>query len=162
MAMPFSRSLRSLADDHPRHLTRAVVAIAAFLIAWALWLTLAELPIYKTSSSVRLEERREQIYAVADFPPAAALGHIQAGQQGWLQLDGFPALQYGKIPVTVTSIGAAGADAPVLVELALGAGGAIPLQPGMPGRVEIEIERTTPGQLLLRTVGAMLGDGAQE
>jgi hypothetical protein len=162
MAMPFSRSLRSLADDHPRQLIRAVVGVAVFLILWILWLLLAQLPVYKTSDSVRVEERERQLYAVADFAPAQALGHIQAGQQGWLQVDGFSALQYGKIPVTVTSISAPATDQPVRVELALGAEGAIPLQAGMPGRVEIVIARTTPARLLLRTVGGMVGDGAEE
>ena len=163
MAMPVSRSLRSLADDHPRRLARGVAAIALFLLLWVAWLVLAELPVYKTSDNVLLQEQQRQLYAVATFEPGQALGRIHEGQTGWLQIAGFSPLQYGKIPVTVRGVAAEAPGGPVRVELTLSPQdlGGIPLQAGMPGRVEIVIERAAPATLLLRTVGGMLG-GAKE
>src|SRR5262245_49364006 len=109
---------------------------------------------------------------VASFLPAIALGRVQPGQPARLRLDGFPWAQYGSLTGTVTSVATEARDGVVRVELRLEhtMQTAIPLQHGLPGMVEIEVERVSPVTLVLRGVGKHLGgsprsaaaDGSQE
>ena len=97
-----------------------------------------------------------RIEAVAQFSPDAALGRIRAGQSARLRLDGFPWIEYGSVTARVERVAGEIRDGTVRVELALDAGGntRIPLQHGLPGSVEIEVERTTPWELVRRHVGS--------
>jgi membrane fusion protein (multidrug efflux system) len=95
---------------------------------------------------------------VAQFPPPAALGRIRAGQTARLRLQGFPWMQYGSLNAKVTQVASEVRDNSVRVELAVDGQppAGIPLQHGMPGTLEVEIERVTPAALVLRTAGRML------
>lgn len=95
---------------------------------------------------------------VAEFEPQQALGRIKIGQRARLRLDGFPWIQYGAVPATVTGVATERRDDAVRVELELDADPppAIPLAHGLPGAVEIEVERVTPATLLLRVVGRVV------
>jgi hypothetical protein len=100
---------------------------------------------------------------VAAYRPADALGRVRAGQPARLRLDGFPATQFGNIRAVVSSSARELRDGRVRVELELtGLPGGIPLQHGLPGRVEIEVERLSPAALVLRAAGLRLGQGATE
>ena len=92
---------------------------------------------------------------VAQFSPEAALGRIRAGQSAELRLDGFPWSQYGTIGTEVTRVASEVRDGRVRVELAVRRppDTNIPLEHGLPGRVEVEVERVSPATLLLRAVG---------
>jgi multidrug resistance efflux pump len=96
---------------------------------------------------------------VASFPPAMALGRVQPGQPARLRLDGFPWAQYGSLTATVTSVATEARDGAIRVELSLrpATPTAIPLQHGLPGAVEVEVERISPATLVLREVGNRLG-----
>jgi multidrug resistance efflux pump len=96
--------------------------------------------------------------AVAEFAPPAALGRVRPGQPARLRLHGFPWAQYGSIPATVTSVAGEVRQGTVRVELAVAEGQntPIPLQHGLPGSVEVEVERVTPATLVLRTAGQLL------
>jgi membrane fusion protein (multidrug efflux system) len=96
---------------------------------------------------------------VAHFLPAIALGRVQPGQPARLRLDGFSWAQYGSLTATVTSVATEARDGVIRVELHLEpeALTAIPLQHGLPGTVEVEIERISPAALVLREVGTRLG-----
>jgi multidrug resistance efflux pump len=122
----------------------------------------------------------EKLEAVADFTPATALGVIRPGQPAWLHLSGFPWMQYGSISATVANV----ASEPTMptvdsvdnvlpaakagqidleqklirVELRVHPGSAplIPLQYGLPGTAEIEVDKVTPATLIMRTIGAIL------
>jgi multidrug resistance efflux pump len=96
---------------------------------------------------------------VASFLPAVALGRVQPGQPARLRLDGFPWAQYGSLPATVTSVATEARDGAIRVELSLPSATptAIPLQHGLPGTVEVEVERISPATLVLREVGSHLG-----
>jgi len=96
---------------------------------------------------------------VADFPPSTALGHLQAHQPARLRLAGFPWAQYGSLAATVTSVAHEPRDGQIRVELSLTPDphAAVPLQHGLPGTVEVEIERVAPVTLVLRAVGKRLG-----
>ncbi len=102
---------------------------------------------------------------VAEFPPPRALGRIQPGQAARLRLDGFPWAQHGMVSARVARIGSEVRDGRVRVELDVLPGPAteaIPMQHGLPGRVEIEVERAAPMTLLLRAAGKALDDPRSE
>jgi multidrug resistance efflux pump len=96
---------------------------------------------------------------VASFLPAIALGRVQPRQPARLRLDGFPWAQYGSVEAMVTSVATEARDGVIRVELGLepATPTAIPLQHGLPGTVEIEVERISPATLVLRGVGKHLG-----
>jgi multidrug resistance efflux pump len=94
---------------------------------------------------------------VAEFLPSA-LGRLRAGQSARLRLDGFPWTQYGHIAATVQSVASETREGRLRVELVLrqSQSSTVPLEHGLPGAVEIEVERVAPMALLLRTVGGSL------
>jgi membrane fusion protein (multidrug efflux system) len=95
--------------------------------------------------------------AVAFFP-AAAVGRVRPGQAARLRLDGFPWAQYGTVAATVADVGNEPSGGLVRVELTLAADPAspIPVEHGMPGWAEVEVERVSPAVLLLRAAGQLL------
>jgi membrane fusion protein (multidrug efflux system) len=94
---------------------------------------------------------------VAQFPPASAMGRIRPGQRARIRMEGFPWGQYGSLNGTVERVASEVRDGTVRVELSIGPGGAnIPLQHGMPGSVEIEVERLSPASLALRLAGSFV------
>ena len=99
------------------------------------------------------------LQVVASFLPAIALGRVQPGQPAQLRLDGFPWAQYGSLAGTVTRVATEARDGMIRVELHLPAETrtTIPLQHGLPGTVEVEVERVSPATLVLREVGKHLG-----
>ena len=99
-----------------------------------------------------------RLRAVAEFAPSAAMGRIQAGQRARLRLDGFAWTEYGQVSATVSRVASEPRSGRVRVELAVNPESAplIPSQHGLPGRVEIEIERVSPAELAMRGVGKML------
>src|SRR5204862_4061883 len=91
-------------------------------------------------------------------PPQAALGRIAPGQQAKMRLDGFPWTEYGAVPAVVTRVASEVRDGMVRVELAIDGSQPtrIPLQHGLPGSIEVTVERIAPAALVLRTAGRML------
>jgi membrane fusion protein (multidrug efflux system) len=96
-----------------------------------------------------------KLRVVAEFAPEAAFGRIRPGQPARMRLDGFPWLQFGTISATVDSVAGETRAGRVRVELEVLADptSAIPLQHGLPGTVEIEVERVLPAKLALRIAG---------
>jgi multidrug resistance efflux pump len=94
------------------------------------------------------------VRVVAEFLPSA-LGRLRTGQSARLSLDGFPWTQYGHLQARVHSVASETRDGHVRVELALPQSPAsrVPLEHGLPGAVEVELERVAPGALLIRTLG---------
>jgi membrane fusion protein (multidrug efflux system) len=105
-----------------------------------------------------------QLRVVAQFPPAAALGRVRRGQAARVRLDGFPWLQWGSLEARVDSVAAEPRDGLVRVELDVDPASPtrIPLQHGLPGSVEIEVERVSPAQLVLRATGQLAARPAVE
>jgi multidrug resistance efflux pump len=104
-----------------------------------------------------------KLRVVAEFPPSDSLGKIRAGQRAQLRLDGFPWAEYGKVAGEVTSIASEPRSGRVRVELMAHPESAplIPLQHGLPGKLEIEVERVSPAALALRSFGKMLTDSRE-
>jgi len=99
-----------------------------------------------------------ELRIVAQFPPEQAVGRLCAGLSGRMRLYGFPWTQYGSIPVRVAHVADEAHEGHVRVELSILNGNArdIPLQHGLPGSVEVEIERASPAQLVFRAAGKKL------
>jgi multidrug resistance efflux pump len=95
---------------------------------------------------------------IAHFLPSKALGRIQPGQPARLRLEGFPWTQYGTVAARVTHVASELRDKLLRVELKADADAAspIPFQHGLPGTVEVEVERVSPATLVLRTAGLLL------
>jgi len=98
-----------------------------------------------------------QVRAVADFA-APSLGRLHARQRARLRLDGFPWTQYGYVDATVTRVASETREQRVRVELTVQrqSNSQIPLRHGMPGVVEVEVERVAPFALLVRSLGHTL------
>jgi multidrug resistance efflux pump len=96
--------------------------------------------------------------AVAEFLPSASLGRIQPGQRARLRLEGFPWTEYGGVAATVANVASEPRAGRVRVELLVvpDPASAIPLQHGLPGTAEVEVERISPAALMLRAAGRRL------
>ncbi len=98
------------------------------------------------------------IKVLADFAAASALGRVRLGQQARMRLDGFPWTQYGMLSATVDRVASEPRSGRLRVELEVAAASdlKVPLQHGLTGTVEVEVERISPAALLLRTLGKAL------
>ncbi len=98
---------------------------------------------------------------VAEFPPASTVGRVRAGQPARVRFDGFPWTQYGSLPATVSGVASEVREGQVRVELRVAPEhrSAIPLQHGLTGQVEVEVERASPAELFLRAAGRRGGYG---
>ncbi len=99
----------------------------------------------------------DTVRAIAEFAPGRALGRLHPGLRGRLRLDGFPWAQYGSLPVLVSAVAGEVRNGTVRVELAVEPlrSSSIAVQHGLPGTIEIEIERVAPVTLVLRAAGRM-------
>lgn len=98
------------------------------------------------------------IRVIADLAAASALGRVRLGQSARVRLDGFPWTQYGMLAATVAQVAREPRAGRLRVELEVDPESAphLPLEHGMTGTVEIEVERISPVALLLRTLGKVL------
>lgn len=127
--------------------------------------TVGDLAVVEVGSFVEKGDRLAtlvpdgEVKVVADFAPASAAGRVIRGQSARVRLDGFPSIQYGAISATVTRVSSEVRDGRIRVELAIDPDPppALPLQHGLPGTVEVEVERTSPAALVLRAAGKLLG-----
>jgi hypothetical protein len=96
--------------------------------------------------------------AVAFYDPSTSVGRVQPGQRARVRLHGFPWTKYGSIPATVDRVGNEPKDGQIRVELVLKPepGSRIPLQHGLPGTAEVEVERVSPAALVLDAAGRFL------
>jgi len=96
-----------------------------------------------------------ELQIVAEYAPSEALGRVRTGQRARMRLVGFPWTQFGSVVATVTGVAGEAHDGKVRVELAVERVPDLPagLQHGLPGSLEIEVERITPAALVLRAAG---------
>ncbi|MBX7220817.1 MAG: DUF192 domain-containing protein [Blastocatellia bacterium] len=95
---------------------------------------------------------------IAFFPPAVALGRLKPGQTARMSMANFPWTQYGEVWAEISQISTEARDGMIRVECRVLPTSTfrIPLQHGMPGSLEIEVEQVTPLTLLLRSAGRNL------
>jgi membrane fusion protein (multidrug efflux system) len=97
----------------------------------------------------------DALLVVAQFPAGAALGRIRVGQTAIFRLEAFPWAEFGTVDARVSTVAQDVREGTVRVELEL-----LPsprfagsVEHGMPGSVEVLIERLSPLGLIGRTVG---------
>jgi multidrug resistance efflux pump len=98
------------------------------------------------------------LLVVAQYPPSAAFGRIRAGEPAVLRLEGFPWPEFGTVSATVERVAQEVRNGKVRVELTLSDKSSFrgSLQHGMPGTLEVTVERVSPWGLTLRTAGQWL------
>lgn len=91
---------------------------------------------------------------VGRFTPAA-VGRIRPGQPARVRLHGYPWIEYGSLRAEVRAIASETEDDLVRVECELlpQLGSAIPVEHGLVGVLEVEVEGVSPATLLLRAMG---------
>ena len=91
---------------------------------------------------------------VAGFRPAA-IGRIVPGQPVRLRLDGFPWTTYGNLRGVVVSVASEAVGGILRVECSLDptSAPAIPIEHGLIGTLELEVDRLSPAALLTRSSG---------
>lgn len=102
---------------------------------------------------------------VAEFTPQSALGRIKPGQPARLRLDSFPWFEFGSIAAKVDAIATESKDGTVRVELILDRPkeeSEIPLQHGLLGVAEVEVDRVSPLVLVLRAAGRSVSDRREQ
>ena len=99
-----------------------------------------------------------RLLVVAQYPAQAAFGRIRPGQAGTLRLEGFPWAEYGSVYATVSRVAREVREGRVRVELTVSPHSNFRgnLQHGMPGNLEINVERLSPLALASRTAGQWL------
>jgi membrane fusion protein, adhesin transport system len=99
-----------------------------------------------------------ELMIMGDFDPGSAIGRVHPGQRATMRLDGFPWAQYGSIDATVSRVATEIRDGAVQVEFTPSRTGnptAI-MQHGIPGVIEVAVERAAPASLVLRASGLLL------
>jgi membrane fusion protein (multidrug efflux system) len=99
-----------------------------------------------------------ELMIVGDFIPGSAMGRVRPGQRATMRLEGFPWAQYGSIDATVSRVATEIRDGTVRVEFTpADAGNPIAImQHGVPGTIDVAVERATPASLVLRAAGFLL------
>ncbi len=99
-----------------------------------------------------------RLMVAAEFPANAAFGRIQPGQLARMRLDGFPWAEFGAVPAKVSQVAAEIREGNVRVEFEIqpASGFRGKLEHGMPGTVDVAVERVTLLSLVLRTAGQWL------
>lgn len=94
------------------------------------------------------------LHAVAQFPSSRALGRLHAGQPAQMRLAGFPWTRFGMIELRVATVATEPRGGRLRVELSIEqVPSGVPLAHGLEGSVEVEVERVSPFELGLRSVG---------
>ncbi|MEM9291041.1 MAG: HlyD family efflux transporter periplasmic adaptor subunit [Acidobacteriota bacterium] len=112
-----------------------------------------------------------EVTVSATFKPTA-LGRVRPGQPATLRLDAYPWPQHGTVPLVVDRLATEPDEGTIRVELSpttlTSEGGssneeslpALPLEHGLTGSIEIEVDRLSPLQWLLRAAGGRRGHAA--
>ena len=100
---------------------------------------------------------------VGDFPPGTAIGRVRPGQRATMRLDGFPWAQYGSVEAIVGRVATEIREGTVRVEFtpALAGNPANIMQHGVPGMIEVAVERAAPASLAFRAAGLLLSRTAR-
>lgn len=164
MGVPFARSLRSLRADGFRYTLIGLTVALLLLLAWGLWFFNAHIQFWERSSSAQVIEgdfidaafSNEQLHRIRRGQ--AARFYPDAAASSDLGLDlGNSGLEAVVIEVRRKSdieTGRAGGRVSLVINQPRRGPATVPLPRGVSGRVEIEIERRTPAQLLFSAAGA--------
>jgi membrane fusion protein (multidrug efflux system) len=104
-----------------------------------------------------------ELKIVGDFAPGSTIGRVRPGQRATMRLDGFPWAQYGSIDATVGRVATEIREGTVRVEFTPAlVGNPVGIkQHGVPGMIEVAVERTAPAFLALRAAGLLLSEATR-
>ena len=96
--------------------------------------------------------------AVAYFESATAAGRVKPGQAARLRLFGFPWTKFGVLRAHVERVGTEPREGLIRVELELDSAqkSRIPVEHGLQGSAEVEVEQVAPVALVLDAAGRYL------
>jgi hypothetical protein len=162
--------MRSLELDGFHSTLVLLLAGALLLLAWIAWFLFAEVSMYAVTDTARLEVGRDthrasgKVILVAEFPPPEALGRVRPEQRGRFRLEGLPWTRYEAVSATVARVATETENGKIRVELDVEETPdlPVPLRPGLTGRLEIEVERVSPANLVLRSIGRASSRPASE
>ena len=93
------------------------------------------------------------LHVVADYG-VIAFGRLAVGQPARVRLDGFPWTRYGSVGARVARVATELRDGTIRVELDItDVPATLTVHHGMTGTVDVEVERTSPVSLMLRSIG---------
>lgn len=145
MTVQFSRSVRSIQADN---LVPVLVGIGFFtvlMLGWMLWLFLAQIPFYATSTRATYHQEG---YVIATFPPVS-LARIRRGQPARLLLAGGSASK--PIPLIASDVDPVKGE--VRLVLHLDDYETPHLQAGETGQVKVTVRQLSPILFILRAAG---------
>lgn len=149
MSISFSRAIDALHNQRFNHSFILIFMILTLL--WGKWFLEASIPLYQKTEVVEIINSSR---ALAQFPLAASLS-LQPNQPAWIYLDGFSQSRKNVIEAQLTNVNSSIHKGYIQVDLLIlqNQENAIPLQSGLTGMVEVEVERISPMVLVLRSVG---------
>ncbi len=149
MSGSFTRSVNILRSQAFSY--RSIIIITILVSLWGIWFLKAPIPIYQKTDAVEILNNSR---IVAQFPQSALL-QLQLGQSAQMYLDGLSQTEYGTVSASVSRINGSIHDGYIQVDLRIlrDQNISIPLQRGLTGVLEVEIERVSPVTLLLRSIG---------
>jgi hypothetical protein len=152
MSLQFSRSLRALRVDSFRP-SRIGLFLAIILMGGLIaWFFTAKVTLYENSTSLQFSEDGR---LMANFTPEG-MKRVRQGQTAMLHIDAGTDQPAESLPAMVFDTQADSNVAEIMVK-----SNDVPesLKKGtLSGRVEVEVEYTTPAQLLLRVSGKYFGN----
>jgi hypothetical protein len=128
-----------------------LLGVLVLLAVWGAWFFAAGVPIRQSSTSAEVTGPQK---VTAVFPSESAVG-ISRGQAVNFHPMGHMGAQIGSIPGSVASVSEDTTGEVTRVEIALRLEQtlAAPLQEGLKGRVDVEMDRVSPARLILRSAG---------
>jgi membrane fusion protein (multidrug efflux system) len=159
VANSFSRTTRSLSADGHSTTLIGLLVVLLLLVIWGAWFFAAGVPIRHTSASAEVTSPQR---VTAVFPSDSSVG-INRGQAVNFHPAGNIGAQIGAIPGIVSRVSDDPSGDLTFVEIALRFEQALPapLQEGLKGQVDIELERVSPATLILRSAGMVNKANAQ-
>ncbi len=149
MKIKFSRSVRSIQADN---LAPVLVGIAFFtllMVGWTLWLFLAQIPTYATSTAAVY---KQEGYIIAQFP-AANLDSTRRGQPARFQLATIKS-ETKTIPLVVSDVDPANGQVRLILQVDIDdIDDFIGLQGGTMGEVKVTVKQDSPILFVLRAAG---------
>ena len=155
MAVPFPRSSRALSADSFRYTLMGLAVAGVLLIGWCVWFFGATVTFMESSSEVQLGEGET---LVALFPKDK-LSRIARDQHARFFPDNSIIGQAGGIPVVVAEVNRlTQTEKGRVIFLIMADRQLAALLPDeLSGRIDVEVERVSPAQLVMRSSG--LGSG---
>lgn len=144
MAIPFSRSLRSMTHDSYLPGLAGIIGISLILILWIAWFFGGQMSVYETSTDFQL---RDDGMLIVKFPDSA-VGSMQAGQQVEIRITNGDAGSPIELPGELMKLPPYPGDPVEIYPL-----GNFPREGALKGEVKVLVGKVSPAQMVWRSIG---------